>query len=573
MDWRPGPAHKEGYVAAFVPEIGISWIPEAEAAKLPVRARGTESRYSYVIAKEPDEVDDEWRQIHNGASPGPNPLQLTGVPEVPVAGPSTSTIRRVGQYEPLSSSVAAVSTLFRNPPGASDRTITTNSSNASINGIGLLVAPTAAGARTAVSQTSSSGVQDDLGLNLTSLPEPRDIPRAPAMSAIGPEPSPASTWGTLPTPSTRNSSLNNLNIQNLPEPPPFPRPFDSLDQLPIGELNGGPIVLTDTNTPRHSQHSLLRSDDASVSHRSERSRGRDMELSGLGLNPSAGSSHQVVTSLRDLEEVNRSLLQLSHAPEAERSSERSSHREASRSSRPSTHHHSRQLSVSGDDNGGAIIGARTGIVLYGPGPAVNHTGARVSNGPSPDGPSPPAHSRPRSGASMRSHAESTSSSYSHHSIHSSYSAHSAQSAHSVPSADSYHSARHRSRRGSTAVFAQSQSPYDHSSQDISPPWTTTPADMHPYASASRGGPYAQQAPPPAPAQSQKSLAESVPRSIEGLSSVPGSLSSLLLNFGPENNTSVVTATGEEATGIHAPRPVNGRRASLFGGAWNARNGR
>ena len=70
LAWRPGPANKEGYVKAYLPHLGgVGWIPEEEAAKLPVRRWGTESRYAYVLAKEPEEVDDEWRRDHNGASP------------------------------------------------------------------------------------------------------------------------------------------------------------------------------------------------------------------------------------------------------------------------------------------------------------------------------------------------------------------------------------------------------------------------------------------------------------------------------------------------------------------------
>ena len=562
MAWRPGPAHRDGYVAAYEPEIGIKWIPEEEAAKLPVRARGTESRFPYVIAIEPSEVDDEWRKIHDGASPGANPLQLSGVPEAPVAGPSTSVVHRRGQYEPLPGSSAAVSTLFRNPPGTSDRTITANSSNASINGMGILAPPPAGSARSAGRRTSPGDASDPLGLNLASFPEPRDIPPASQANSIGPEPSPASTWGTIPTPSTRNSSLNNLNIQNLPEPHPFPRPYESLDQLPIGEFNGGPIVLTDAITPRHSQHASLFGDNASVSGRSQAPRGLNAETSGLLLNPSAGSSRQVVSSLRDLEDVNRSLLQIAHTQDREETRERDSRREAPRSSRPSVQH-SRQMSMSGHDTDEALIGPRTGIALYSSRVASDYTSTRVSIGPSPPEPSPPASSRPRSGASSRSHAESTSSSYSHQSIHSLTSANSQRMSDPARDRD-----RRRSRRSSNAVLAQIVR------DDYPPPapsasWTAAPADMQPYASSSRA-PYSSQH-----VDAQKS-AESVPRtmgSLEGLSSVPGSLSSLLLNFGPENNTAAVNASGEEAAGIVAPRPVNGRRSSMFGSAWSARSGR
>ena len=550
-------------MAAFVPNIGITWIPEEQAAKLPVRARGTESRHAYVIAKEPSEVDDDWRQVRNGASPGPNPLQLTGVPEVPTAGPSTGAVRRPSQYDSLPGSSTAVSTLFRNPSGAPDRTVTANSSNVSISGVNILHAPPAGSSRSGGSRSAS----DPLGLSLASLPEPRESLGPATFGHTGPEPSPASTWGSIPVPSTRNSSLNNLgNIQNLPEPHPFPLPYESLDELPIGDLNGGPVVLTDAVTPRHSRSQPYR-DNASISGHTDASRDWDVEMPEFILDSNAPPSGQAITSLRDLEEVNRSLMQLSQSQE--RQSERSSQRDASRSSRPSTHH-SRHLSMSSGDPDEAMIGPRTGVALYSSRPATNYASVRPSNIPSPPDASQPAQSRPRSGMSSRSHAESTSSSFSHYSIHSAQSSH---SAHSASTSSSYRSSdrdrdRRRSRRGSTAVFP----PTVPEKEEPAPSWRATPTDMQPYASASSTGPYR----PQSRSQTSQKSHESVPRTLNGaeaLNAVPGSLGSLLLNFGPENNTAAVTATGEEAAGIHAPRPMTGRRSSLFGSAWNARSGR
>lgn len=527
MAWRPGPAHQEGYVQVYVPHTGLTWIPEEQAAKLPVRARGTESSHAYAIAKDPHEVDDEWRRTHDGASPGPNPLQLSGVPEASGAGSSASVVR--GQYDPLPGTSSAVSTLFGNPLGSSDRTITAtaSSSNASLGAMGLLTAPsgTSRTTRTAPTRTTS----EPLGLNLSSLPEPRA--RVPE-----PEPSPASSWGTIPPAFSRNSSLGNLHLNNFPSPHPFPRPSESADQLPIGELNGGPIVLTDALTPRQTSTSSLFGDDRSVSGRSDRSRGH-AEPSGLLLSSSAGSSHQVVSSLQDLEDVNRSLMQLAASEEQPR-----------RSTRPPSRHHSRQHSttMSGDERD-AMVGMRTGIALYSSRPATNYSSSRASSDPSTEDPSPPAQSRPRSGASTRSHAEST---YSHQTSHSVHSSHSATS---HRSSDPHR----RARRGSTA------SALDSFDREPAATWTT-PADMQPYGSSR--DPYASDT------RSQKSH-ESVPRAMEGLGSGPASMSSLLLNFDPPSTSSAVTGNGEEAAGIHAPRPVNGRRSSMFGGAWTARSGR
>lgn len=547
MAWRPVPAHQEGSVMVYLPEIGITWLPEDQAARLPVRARGTVCRFAYVIAKEPSEVDDERRRAGDGASPpSTNPLQLSGVPQAPVAGPSTSVVQR-GGYDPIPGPSTAVSTLFLN----SERTgnASASSSSSSLSGLGLL-APASSNSRSTRTQ-SSRNTGDPLGLNLASFPEPGRSATQRSQEDSEAERSPASSWGTLPSMPSRHSSLGNLHLNNLPNPQPFARSTDSLDQLPIGELNGGPIVLTDAVTPR--QGSLLFGDDRSVaSGRSEPSRSRRGEPSGL-LNPSAGSSRQVVSSMQDLEGVNRSLMQLADSQDTRDPEPR-------RGSRPSTRH-SRQPSMTGDERD-AMVGLRTGLALYSSRPVAQQPSNYPSGSPSSDEPPSSAQSRPRSGASTRSHAESAYSSYSHRSSHSHHSSQSMQSNQSVHSGGSHRSSDASRPRRSSTVSAldgvRGRDAYE------TPSWTTVPADTQSYHSSRDG--YSSDS------RSRKSQ-ESIPRAMEGLGSGPTSMSSLLLSFDPPSTSSAVTESGEEAAGIHAPRPVNGRRSSLFGGAWNARSGR
>ncbi|KAI1798227.1 hypothetical protein LXA43DRAFT_16970 [Ganoderma leucocontextum] len=531
LAWRPGPAHKEGYVKAFLPHLGgIGWIPEEEASKLPVRAWGTESRYPYVLAKEPSEVDDEWRRDHNGASPGPNPLQLIGVPKAPVAGPSRSAIQRT-QYDAPPESSARASTLFRDQPRPSDRAIPVsgNGSNGSLSEL----APASSASR---SQRSSSRRRraasnaEPLGLNLTSLPMPG--PR----DSEDPEtqPSPASTWGTM---ESRNSSLGNLRLNNFGDPDPYTR-AQSLEQLPIGELNGGPIVLTDAMTPR--QGSSAFDDTRSISGQSIRSRDHHAEANapGLLLNPSSGSSH-VVSTVQDLEDVNRSLQRLAD------SQTRELPRHSQRSSRHSSH-----PSMSGDE-ADMMIGSRTGIALYSSRP-LQHASNGSHNGRSSNDPSPPAHSRPHSGGSARDRAESTHSQHSSLSRQSSHSRHSSYSTHSAHNADTSQSTsdQRRARRASNASML------NHAPESAT--WTTIPSAMQPYGSSR--GPYVSDARPP-PSQ------ESIPRSLQSNGDGLG------LTFEAPSTSSAVSGNGEQASGIHAPRPVNGRRASqLIGNSWNARSG-
>ena len=534
--WRVGRAHEEGFVLVFNPGNGYTWIHEEDAAKLPIRARNTESRHPYVVAKDPSEVDEPWRLNHNGAPPGPNPLQLSGVPEAPVAGPSTSVVQR-GQYDSRPSASSGASTLFRNAPGSSERTVAASatSSNVSVGAMNMVNAP--ARSNPTAGQGTVRGTNHLLGLNLASFPEAGRSASQPES-----EPSPASSWGA-----SRNSSLASLHLHNLPPPHAFPRSTESMDELPIGELNGGPIVLTDALTPRQTSTSSLFGDDRSISSRSERSQDRRPEASGLLLNPSAGSSRQVVSSVRDLEDVNRSLMQLATSEDQDS--------QTRRSSRPSRHSRQPSATMSGDERE-AMVGPRTGIALYSSRPMTNYSGSRGSSDPSTEDPSPPAQSRPRSGASTRSHAESTFSHQSSHSVHSSHSSHSATSHRSSDP-------NRRARRGSTASALDGFRDHDRERERGAAAWTTVPADMQPYGSSRDRH--------SADSRSQKSQ-ESIPRAMEGLGSGPGSMSSLGLSFEAPSTSSAVTGNGEEAAGIHAPRPVNGRRSSLFGGTWAGRSG-
>ncbi|KAI0717401.1 hypothetical protein C8T65DRAFT_641365 [Cerioporus squamosus] len=428
-----------------------------------------------------------------------------------------------------------MSTLFQDP-ASSRRTnaSSASSSNVSISNMNIL-APATQGSRADRSATSSLGHGGDLGLNLATLPNPRRPAGGRAPEEPDAQPSPASSWGTSRTRSSRNSSLANLGLRGFPADSSFPTRTEPLEQLPVGELNGGPVVLTDMLTPR--QGTSLFGDSVSASGRSE-----SAEASGLLLNPSAGSSRQVVSSLQDLEEVNRSLMQLAGPQEREP--------ESRHSSRPSTRH-SRHQSISGDEGEG-FVGPRTGLTLYASRPGTNYASRHASADPSP-----PAQSRPRSGASTRSHAESA---YSSHSHHSSYSGHSRQSAHT---SSSHRSGDHhnRARRGSTASALDSYREHDPEPAV----WTTAPSDLQPYGSSR-----SQYSSDP---RSQKSH-ESIPRAMDGLGSGHASSGSLGLTFEAPSTSSAVTGTGEEAAGIHAPRPVNGRRSGLFGAsaAWNGRSG-
>ncbi len=530
VQWDIRPAHTEGYVPANIPSVGgIVWIAEAQARQLRIRPRGYDRSKYYVVARETSQLEDRDR-----APPQANPLQLSGIPQVPIAGPSSS-VSQHGQYDPLPGPSTAVSTLFQDavPSRRTDASSASNSS-ISLNSIDILAGPVAQGSRSARSAASGRSHRDDLGLNLATLPDPRRLAGGRAQEEPEGQPSPASSWGTSRARSSRNSSLGNLNLHNFPAQP-IPHQRESLEQLPVGELNGGPVVLNEMMTPR--QGTSLFGDSMSVSGRSE-----PAQASGLLLNPSAGSSRQVVSSLQDLEDVNRSLMQLPGSQEREP--------ESRRSSRPSTRH-SRHRSIS-EDEGESLVGPRTGLTLYASRPGTNYASRHASGGPSP-----PAQSRPRSGASSRSHAESAHSSHSHHS---SYSGHSNQSAHT---SNSHRSNDHhgRARRGSTASALDS-----YRERDPEPAaWTTAPSDMQPYGSSRSQ--YSSDS------RAQKSH-ESIPRAMDGLGSGHASSGSLGLTFEAPSTSSAVTGTGEQAAGIHAPRPVNGRRSSFFGAsaAWNGRSG-
>ncbi|KAI0360694.1 hypothetical protein OH77DRAFT_1392609, partial [Trametes cingulata] len=519
LGWRPGPAHKKGYVMAFIPQHGICWIPEKQASKMPVRARGTESRYGYVIAKEPSEVDEEWRNARNGASPPSNPLQLTGVPGPSAAGPSTSAIHREDE-EAVYSTAREESTLFRNHPDSTARSAA-GPATSSRPGLAVVAETSHPGPPAQRSSTQRSG-RNLFGLGAASQSEPaqsitarpvvqNQVPEEPV-----PEPSPATSWGDTYEPSRRSSLSLQLNNFTSPQ---GSEGMQSVEQVSIASgFIGAPItvdVVTDT---------------ASISIRSEGS--RDRRGSGLLLNSRENSSRQVVSGLEDLEDINRSLMQL--ADPVTQSDARSAR--SSASSR-----HSRQPSLSGQEPG-AHIGPRTGIAVYGSRHVTHFSGGHPMTESSQANPSPPSQDRSQSRSSLRSRAESTQSFNSN-----------------AHSASSQRSSGQRQRRASAAANAPLRDPF--ALPDDS--WAAEPSDAQPYASR---GPYSDSRP--------QGSQESIPRSLAPMEGFGGTAGSLLLSFEAPSTSSAVDRNGEAATGIHAPRPVSSRHSSrsLFNGAWNARSG-
>ncbi|KAH9896856.1 hypothetical protein C8Q73DRAFT_687478 [Cubamyces lactineus] len=518
---RPGRAHRPGYMMAFYPGEGIRWVTEKQASKMPIRARGTESRHPYVIAKEPDEIDVEWRQ-RNGNAPcsGLNPLQLSGVPENVVAGPSTSSIEREEEIA-VYATAREESNLLRGQPEATNR---------SAMGLSISnhpgpsrVANSARPEASALLGSSHRNANGASGLGISPHAEPgrsttaRPLLQNHVVDEMLPQPSPASSWETSNYQPSRRSSLS-LNVNNLPALPPpngSQQYSESLEQIPLSVFAGGPITLI--------------ADGASISIRTDSS-SRNRETSGVQQTSREGSSRQVVSGLQDLDDIDRSLQQV-----AERTSQRDAH-----STRPSgSSRHSRNTSFS-EHESEAIIGPRTGLALYGSRPATQYSSSRASVDPSPVDPSQVAVRSP-SRSSIRSRADST---YSHR---------------SRASSSSQRSVEQRARRSSNASGAPLRDPLDIPLSS----WAAEPADIQPYASR---GPYASNDSRP------QASRESIPRSLGPLDGIGGTSGSLMLSFEAPSTSSAVDRNGEAAAGIHAPRPLSSRQPSLFNG-WNARHGR
>ncbi|KAI0323752.1 hypothetical protein GY45DRAFT_1264088 [Cubamyces sp. BRFM 1775] len=519
---RHGRAHKPGYMMAFYPGEGIRWVPEKQASKMPMRARGTESRHPYVIAKEPDEIDVEWRQRNgNVATSGPNPLQLSGVPEN-VAGPSTNTIEREEEIA-VYTTAREESNFLRGQPEATSR---------SAMGLSISNLPgpsgVASSARPEASVLLSSSHRNangTSGLGISPHAEPgrsttaRPLLQNHVVDEVLPQPSPASSWEASNYQLSRRSSLN-LSVNNLPAlPPPHgSRQYsESLEQIPLSVFAGGPITLI--------------ADQASISIRTDSS-SRNRETSGVQQTSREGSTRQVVSGLQDLDDIDRSLQQV-----AERTSQRDAH--STRSSGSSRH--SRNTSFS-EHESEAIIGPRTGLALYGSRPATHYSSSRASVDPSPVDPSQVAVRSP-SRSSMRSRAEST---YSHR---------------SRASSSSQRSVEQRARRSSNASGAPLRDPLDIPLSS----WAAEPADAQPYATR---GPYGSAGSDSRPQASR----ESIPRSLGPPDGIGGTSGSLMLSFEAPSTSSAVDRNGEAAAGIHAPRPLSSRQPSLFNG-WSARHGR
>ncbi|KAH9849377.1 hypothetical protein C2E23DRAFT_762103 [Lenzites betulinus] len=503
--WHPGPAPGPKYAQAYVPGHGIKWVTQKQADKMPIRARGTDSRHPYVIAKDPSElVDQVWKGVgvRPGSSPVPNPLQLSGVPEEVIAGPSHTIIQREDE-EAMFSTAREGSGLFRNLQDASGRP-------ASIEAVAGPSIPMDS-SRPGMPGFQSTTQRDTGGL-LRFVPQAEPGQSTTARPAVQtqppeelPDPSPAPSWGG----SSRRSSLP-LQLNNLPTPHGSEGLSGSVDQLSIPEFVGlGPAP------------AAVAVDTASISNRSEGSRGGP--LSGLLLNTNSreSSSRQVVTGLQDLEDINRSLRQVGDSQSDTRSSRSSASRHIS------------------ERDSNAHIGPRTGLALYASRPPTHYSGS-YSSAEIPSNPAPAPHARPQSRNSTGSHADSI------HSL-------SATSQHDSGSGP-------RARRSSTASSV-------HFNDQMGMSSTARPAEP------SHSQSYAPIVEPYSDGRSQGSH-ESIPRSMgsmglmdsnDGFAATGG----LLLSFEAPSTSSAVDSNGQAAAGIHAPRPVSSRHSSrgLFGGSW------
>ncbi|KAI0826631.1 hypothetical protein BC628DRAFT_1419119 [Trametes gibbosa] len=511
--WHPGPAPGPNYAQAYIPGQGVKWVTQKQADKMPIRARGTDSRHPYAIAKEPSElVDQVWKGVgvRPGSSPVPNPLQLSGVPEEIIAGPSRTIIQHE-EEEAMFSTAREGSGLFRNPEEASGRPAFTNPTT----GPSVPMDSSRPGmpGHRSTTQRSLGGL---LGTGLATQAEPGQSTTArPAVETQPapelPDPSPALSWGETYNPSRRSSLA--LGLNNLPTPHGSQGMAEATDQISIPEFFG--LVPATVNNVY---------DTASISNRSEGSRREPLSSLLLNENHREGSSRQVVTGLQDLEDINRSLRQVSDS------------QSDTRSVRSSASRHSRQPSIS-ERESDAHIGPRTGLALYASRPATHYSG----NHPTADfpaNPAPPSHVRSQSRTSTGSHAEST---YSY----------------GVTSQRST-SSGHRARRSSTAsnVRFNDQLGIPPNSHPVEPSRTQSYAPFESYSDARQQG-------------SQ----ESIPRSMgfnDGFAATGG----LLLSFEAPSTSSAVDRNGDAAAGIHAPRPVSSRHStrSLFRGSWLGRSG-
>ncbi|EIW55722.1 uncharacterized protein TRAVEDRAFT_30463 [Trametes versicolor FP-101664 SS1] len=515
LEWRPGHEDHTGQVEVYDPQIGIHWLPEPQCRHLAVRARGTQSDARYAIAKEPSQLDD------GDVSPGPNPLQLTGVPEGVLAGSSGSAIQRVDE-DALFSTAREGSAFFQNQQIASVRAVTFAADEPGPSTAGdtsLSALHGFAGGSSQGGALFSLGAPQEPGQSGTARP----LVRTQVPAETLPQPSPASSWGGTYQPS-RRSSLS-LHVNNLP--PPSDSQDTTSDSVEEGSIEFfGQSMTVDI------------ADNASGSFRSGEAR-----PSGLLLNTSReGSSRQVVTGLHDLEAINRSLSEIAEPAQSDTRSTRSS------PSAPASSRQPRQAPASGHDSR-EHVGLRTGIALYSSRPTTQYPAAGPSTEPLSAPPAPSTHVRSLSRTSTRSRAEST---VSHSTSGSGGSGGSGGASSQRPSGQ-------RHRRSSTA-----SSVHFHDQLDVPPAFRPAePQDTHAYTSQ---GPYAD-----APRGSQ----DSIPRSLGSIGEF-GTGGGLLLSFEAPSTSSAVDRHGDAAAGIHAPRPVASSRSStrsLFSGAWNARNGR
>ncbi|KAI0777671.1 hypothetical protein BD413DRAFT_467209 [Trametes elegans] len=519
-----------GYVRVCYPAGQIRWVHKTKTANMAMREFGTQSDHAYIIAKHPSEVDEEWRG-RNGGSPGHNPLQLSGVPDSTVAGSSTILPRREEDDSALSSTARQGSTLFHDRP---DATVSSALGVSFSDYVGHAGADDGPVAGPSTVRGSGSRENDALGFDASFHPHPGQSTTArPVIQTTIPaqtlsQPSPATSWGEESYRPSRRSSLS-LHLNTFPSPRGSQRFSVSVEQLSINEFIGGGPVPVD-----------VVADNASVpSRRSEDSREHD-EF-GLPFNSREGSSRHVVSGVQDLEDINHSLSQVSDPPQEDARSTR-----ASRSSRSSRQ--SRQPSISGHEPE-AIIGPRTGLALYGSGPAAHSSSGRPSADPSLASVPFPPNPRSPSRVSTRSRAESTQS-------HSS----------SGHSAGSHRSLGHRPRRSSAATSAHLRERFE------APPnsWAAEPGDTQPYTSRGPYGDSHAQASQDCIPRSLGSMESLGLGGIGGIGGVGGS--GLMLTFEAPSTSAAVDRNGQAAAGIHAPRPLSSRHSSLVNVAWNSRNG-
>ncbi|CDO70088.1 hypothetical protein BN946_scf184806.g15 [Trametes cinnabarina] len=491
MGWRSGPGPGEDRALVWHPTLGMRWFEKDRVQQLPRRRMGTQSDSAYVVTTEPEDVDREPGQRR--VSPGPNPLQLIGVPVNATAGPSS---RVVPPENPLLSTAIEGSALLGLHPDTTARPAIGTSFNDEARASSSL-RPGPSGLHSSMREDGGEMFANHLGFEPMQSVTTRPVVQNHVTESQVPEPSPAPSWGTV---STEPASLS-LGIANLPI---NPRAVDSMEQL--GLTNFSDDFVDFGFVAGHSPDSFA-------------SRGGRASTAPSVARSSEGSSRQVVTGLQDLTELNRSLTQVAQLSQSDRRS--------TRSAAPSRH--SRQSSISGHE-GVTIFGPRTGLALYGSGPATQSPSRRPSAEPSPVNRT--SLDRAASRASASSRAESTGS---HRS--------------SVSSAGMQRSISERPPRAAATPAISL-----HGSRDIPSggSWISSPSDTQPYASRGQR------------AESRlRGSQESIPRSLAAVDGIGGISGSLMLSFEAPNTSTAVDREGREAAGIQAPRPVSSRRSSNF----------